>query len=146
MADVSGFSRHVRPGNDGEFFSIGAKIGVIRDESGTFAELIQHGVTTVDDVEDIGIINLWAAVVVEACGLGKGTENIEDSQRVGCFLQAGEFGKDGGAEFGKDLNLAGAGTFFGTEDLSFDFFELGCDEALAPDRGLFANVVLRNRS
>jgi hypothetical protein len=61
-------------------------------------------------------------------------------------LQAGEFGKDGGAKLRKNLNLAGAGSFLGTEDFAFDFFEFGCDEALSPDRGLFANVVLGNRA
>lgn len=146
MPDVGGFSRHVRSRDDGEFLSFGAEVGVIGNESGAFAELIEHGMATLRDMEDIGIRDLRAAVVVKASGFSKGTENIKDRKSVRGFLQAGEFRKDGGAKFRKNFDLAGAGTFLGAEDLSFDFFEFGCDEALAAHGGLFANIVIGNRA
>ena len=78
MADVGGFSCHVRACNNGKFFTIGAEVGIIGNKSISFVELIQYGVTTVRDMESIGIIDFWSAVIMEAGGFGKGTENIKN--------------------------------------------------------------------
>ena len=71
---------------------------------------------------------------------------FEDREGVRGFLQVGKFDKHCGAKFRKNLNLAGAGAFLGAEDFAFDFFEFRCEEALAADGRLFANVVVGNRT
>ena len=71
MADVGGFSSHVRAGDDGEFLSVRAEVCVIRNKARTLGLLIQNGVASIGDFQNIRVVDLRAAVAVEAGGFGE---------------------------------------------------------------------------
>ena len=141
LADVGGFSSHVRAGDDGEFLPVRAKVCVIRNKARAFGLLVQDGVASIADFQNIRVVDLRAAVAVEACGFGERADGVKDGECRGGFLQVVDLAQDGAAEFGEDFDLAGAGAFVRAEDFAFKFLEFGSDEALAVDGCLFADVV-----
>ena len=142
LADVGGFSGHVRAGEDDEAVLGGFEEDVVGDEFFFGEVLVEDRVAAVFDGEGERVIEDGAAVVEEACGFGETAEDIDGGEGVGGVLDGGHAGEDAGAEGLEFFVFEAFGALVGAEDAILHLFEFRGDVALAVGGGLFAGVVV----
>ncbi len=142
LADVCGFSRHIRACDDHHAVFVAVEKRVVGNEALSFHCAVQHGMPPRLNFQQIVVRDFRTAVGVALGAVRKGAENVD-------------FGKCGGgqlnlrckcpgklAEFFKELDFQRLGFVFGAENLAFHLLEPRCDEAFAVDKRLFADVVV----
>ena len=144
LADIGGFTGHIRSGNKHHAVQVSIQHAVVGNELAAIALGIQYGMSAAFDDEAVIVVDGGAVVVVQTGTFGQTAEGIDFGESIGGILNAGGELQSETAEFLKELGLQSQSFFFCSEDLAFQFFEFRSDEAFRIDQCLLADIIFRN--
>ena len=87
LAEVGGFSGHVRSSEDRESCPLLSQVGVVWNKPLTSRLLVEHRMASLLNVQDRRLLDFRAAVSVQPRGLGERAERIERGEGVRGFLE-----------------------------------------------------------
>ena len=141
LPDVRRFTRHVWTGDYGKASPRAVERGIIGDKPFRRRLLIQHGMTSLRDLQHTGTINLRSAIAVltrRFCQRGNG---VQSSNRGRRGLNKTNFREGQTPQALENLDLAGFCALIRSQNSALYLFKLWSDEAFAVQRRLLANVV-----
>ena len=144
LTDIGGFARHVRPGDEQDRPTLGAKVDVVRHEGAGGKDVVEDGMTPAFDLEDRFGHDFGATIAPLGRQFGQTSQNVELRQNHPNLHQPRRLGGDPVAEGGEQLGFEGVGTLLGVANLVLVLLQFGSDVAFGVLDGLLANEFGRN--
>ena len=136
---------HVGTGQDQQLIGIVVRLQRVGNECLTCFLNLQHGMPSVVDVQNAGVVDLRTRVTVLSGGLPQGQQHVQFRHAPGGPLNPFGFAGDLTPELQEQIPFQFEDPFFRPEDLFFVDLEFGSDEPFRTHQGLTPHIVVRNR-
>src|SRR3989441_2252702 len=144
LPQVSGFSSHVRPGDDQEEVRGRVHVKVVRDERlalHLLAEALNHGVAALLDLELAVLGNLRAAVGALGGKTGETREDVELGDGARGLPDSAGFAGHAPPDLNEQVPFKCAALILRAQDLGLEFLKFRRRESFGVHQGLLALVV-----
>ena len=144
LTHISGFTSHIRTGDNGNSFFLIVQICIICNKHIIFNHLLYNRMTTIFDIQNTIFINLRSYKIVSFCHKRKRGKHIQCCNRLGSFLDTYDFFANFVTDICKQFIFQRIQTIFSSKDQILKILQLLCNITFGIGQCLFANIIIRN--
>ena len=145
LTHVSGFTSHVRSGDNRYPFFLVVKICIVCNEHIIFDHLLNHRMTAIFDIQYSVLINLGFHIIVSFCNQCKRSKDIQRSHCFGSSLNTNNFLSYLFTYLCKKFIFQCIKTVLCSEDHIFQIFQFLGDISLSVGKCLLTDIIFRNQ-